>query len=457
MKANFQISAFSEALSYHHHNPSLMYNKQTDVDEQPKELSRWSKTWPLMLFLILGICNAVSMKIAFIMEAQGLPQFGYHEFQKPWWITMTTFAGQAMATLVYFIMTLRDPSLFKIQSLSFKNFCEFSLPALSDAFEGIVSSVCVVFVGVSIDSMMKSGTLVGVSLISRFIFKRRYPCYKWVAIVFVVIALTMVGAAGIISADESTTIKGSTVVVAIIIVLKFVSQVGYSVKICYEEYFSQQRGYHPVMISGIEGIWSTIISAFICMPIAQHLPGEEGNGIREDTLDTFEMLRNSVALDIMTVIVILLGFVYSIASITLISRTSGVVRTLMEAFRTFLIWMVQFILFYSLRESESLYKYRLAGEEWTLGSYIQLSGFIVMTISIMAYNKIPKYPCINYDQEEGDKMKEAKKNDRSETATGTGNVNLEPLLQIEVPTYENSTTTYEKSSDESPDAEAKTV
>jgi hypothetical protein len=70
----------------------------------------------------------------------------------------------------------------------------------------------------------------------------------------------------------------------------------------------------------------------------------------------------------------------------------------MEAFRTFLIWMVQFALFYGLRTSKDpeVYKFRMAGEEWTTGAWVQLGGFLLMTFSLFTYNGIPHYPCFNY-------------------------------------------------------------
>ena len=361
----------------------------------------WYKTWPMLFFLIIGIANAILMKLIFIYEAYGEPQYGLHKFQKPWWVTMITFFGMALMVFPYMVMVIFDRKnnprqLKELTDLRFRDFCEFVIPALVDIFENIVSAVCVVFVSVSIDSMMKSGTLVGVSLISRWIFKVHYPWYKWISIIFVVIALTMVGAAGIINAGESTTISTSRVWVAVIIVLKFISQVGYAIRISYEEYFARVKGYHPVMICGLEGCWSTSISAFVFMPISHYLPGPEGNGIHEDSIDTLKMVGNSVPIFVISVIMILLGGIYNSVSATLISRTSAVVRTLMEAFRTFLIWMVQFMIFYTFRTNESLYPYRLAGEEWGMGSYVQLAGFIIMTISVLAYNKIPQYPCCDY-------------------------------------------------------------
>jgi hypothetical protein len=85
---------------------------------------------------------------------------------------------------IYIVISYRarkqgNDKLILVHHLSCKEFCEFAIPAFSDAFEGIVSAVCIVFVGVLIDSMMKSGTLVGVSLISRWIFNQHYDTWQW--------------------------------------------------------------------------------------------------------------------------------------------------------------------------------------------------------------------------------------------------------------------------------------
>ncbi|KAK8841913.1 hypothetical protein M9Y10_026865 [Tritrichomonas musculus] len=166
----------------------------------------------------------------------------------------------ALVVPIYAIMCINDykkklNKLIQLTDLIFKDFAEFAIPAMSDVFENIVSAVCVVFVGVSIDSMMKSGMLVGVSLISRWVFHVHYALYKWVSIEFVVVAMILVVASGII-----TTSKGWF---ALIVALKFISQVGYAVRISYEEYFARVKHYHPIMICGLEGCWSTFISAFI--------------------------------------------------------------------------------------------------------------------------------------------------------------------------------------------------
>jgi hypothetical protein len=376
---------------------------QSHRESDQENWTCWQKVWPQFFFLLFGIANAVTMKFAFICESQGLPQWGVHQFQKPWFLTTICFFAMMCALPLYVVYSTwqhkrGNSELILVHHLTLKEFCEFAIPAASDAFEGIVSAVCIVFVGVSIDSMMKSGTLIGCSLIARWIFKQHYHRWQWIAIAGVVIALTIVGASGIVSAGSSSTIKAARGWVAVIIALKFVSQVGYAVKISYEEYFVQRRGYHPIMICGIEGMWSFIMCGLICQPIAQYMPGEEGNGIREDTLDTFEMIKNDLSLIGLVVFSWFLGITYNCVSTTLIGRTSAVIRTLMEAFRTLLIWLTQFAIYYGLRtvKDPEINKFKMAGEEWSIGGYVQLAGFLLMTYSLFMYNGIPKYPCFNY-------------------------------------------------------------
>jgi hypothetical protein len=185
--------------------------------------------------------------------------------------------------------------------------------------------------------------------------------------------------------------------VGLIIGLKLVSQMGYAVKISYEEYFVQKKFYHPIMICGVEGVWSFFICT-VCLVIAQYMPGEEGNGIHENTLDTFEMVKNNLSLIALIFFAWFLGITYNCVSTTLIGRTSAVIRTLMEAFRTLLIWLIQFAIYYGLEAAKnpSVKRFMMAGEEWSVGSFVQMAGFILMTFSLFMYNGIPKYPCFNY-------------------------------------------------------------
>jgi hypothetical protein len=70
----------------------------------------------------------------------------------------------------------------------------------------------------------------------------------------------------------------------------------------------------------------------------------------------------------------------------------------MEAFRTFLIWLTQLAIFYGLTvcSDPEIRKFRMAGEQWANGSWAQLIGFALTTISMLVYNGITQCPCFNY-------------------------------------------------------------
>lgn len=47
------------------------------------------------------------------------------------------------------------------------------------------------------------------------------------------------------------------------------------------------------MVVGAEGVWGSLLMFGIMLPLVQWLPGAEGQGIHEDSIDTLVMLRNS--------------------------------------------------------------------------------------------------------------------------------------------------------------------
>lgn len=82
-----------------------------------------------------------------------------------------------------------------------------------------------------------------------------------------------------------------------------------------------------VLIVGLEGMWGTIFTVCVFLPITQFIVGKEENGVHEDTLDAFK------------IVYVLMCNVTNI--------TSAIVRTILEDLRTLCIWVVKIILFYS--------------------------------------------------------------------------------------------------------------
>lgn len=56
----------------------------------------------------------------------------------------------------------------------------------------------------------------------------------------------------------------------------------------------------PLKIVGFEGVFGTLFMVLLLLPIAYFLPGPEGVGFHENTLDTLKMIGSSRALQVGT-------------------------------------------------------------------------------------------------------------------------------------------------------------
>ncbi|OHT09418.1 hypothetical protein TRFO_21646 [Tritrichomonas foetus] len=346
---------------------------------------------PSLLFICLGVLNALLEKSLYQQEALGLPKYGVHKCSKPHFFCSIGFAGMGCAVFFYILMTKLWPSKFEsIKKVSWKQFSEFLIPATFDLMQGTMSSVTIAFVGLSFDYMMRCGTLVGVTIIAKIYFKKKFHTYQWVAIGIIISALIIIGLSSMILADQSSTINVPPKVALSIIFLKFLAQFCYSIKLSYEQYFSQDIKLNPTLVVGLEGSLSTLMEFLIVLPIVHFLPGEEGNGIHEDFFDTIEMMKNSKTVLILMLSGMVWCGVYNVFAVSLTEASSAVTRTLLESFRTFIIWGIQIAIFYICSSSESLKKYSSLGEEWCKGSFLQLGGYIVMIIGILLYYGHPR-------------------------------------------------------------------
>lgn len=55
----------------------------------------------------------------------------------------------------------------------------------------------------------------------------------------------------------------------------------------------------PLKIVGFEGIFGSLFMLCLLLPVAYYLPGPEGYGLHENTLDTLHMIKSSKGLQVM--------------------------------------------------------------------------------------------------------------------------------------------------------------
>ena len=60
-------------------------------------------------------------------------------------------------------------------------------------------------------------------------------------------------------------------------------------QITFEDYFLSSMDVPALKIVGFEGLWGAGVMLLILLPLVQLLPGKEGNGLHENSLDTLHV------------------------------------------------------------------------------------------------------------------------------------------------------------------------
>lgn len=60
-------------------------------------------------------------------------------------------------------------------------------------------------------------------------------------------------------------------------------------QITFEDFFLSSMDISPLKIVGFEGLWGSLAMVVVLLPLVQHLPGAEGGGLHEDSIDTLHV------------------------------------------------------------------------------------------------------------------------------------------------------------------------
>ncbi|OHT14390.1 hypothetical protein TRFO_43078 [Tritrichomonas foetus] len=369
-----------------------------------KQAPRWQQIYAIPGMLIFGTATVVTQKFLFEHEANGLEQYGYHSFRKPWFQTDTMFMGMTLSLLAYLILGKKDHNEVAVgepmkTGPKWKLYLSSSLPAICDLTATSLMNVQLLYINASVWQMLRGSMVIFSSIFCAFILKRPHYPYMWWAIVGVVCALTVVGCAAVCStgAGKEGVSQGKTIMA---IFLTIAAQLVQATQLVIEDFLLHDLDTHPLQLVGLKGFWGFVFCSSICLPAVQFLPGTEGNGIHEDIRDTFAMMGDSPVLLAFVILYIFFILCYNIGGMLVINVFSAVHRTILEGLRTLCIWAVQLIIFYSIRNSKYGEKHGAnLGEEWNRWSFMQLSGFLLLFTSTLLYNKIIRLPCFYYPDE----------------------------------------------------------
>ncbi|OHT17065.1 hypothetical protein TRFO_41338 [Tritrichomonas foetus] len=388
------------------------------------EVPRWQKLTAIPGMLFFGTCTVVIQKFLFEQKAQGLDKYGGpHKFNKPWFQTNSMFIGMLLALVVYEVQRIfqnrkrrqqqgliTDDSLASIgrndshdSKAHIKMYFYVAAPASCDLLATALSNIGLLSIQASVWQMLRGSMVLFSSIFCAFILKRPHFPYMWWSVLLVTVALVIVGAAAVSSTGVGKAgVSASSVTIAIFLTIG--AQLIQASQIVVEDFLMHDLTASPILIVGLEGLWGTILTCSIFLPITQFaFKGmEEGNGVHEDTMDTFAMIGNSSILIVFVIFYVLVILVYNVMAMFVTNITSAVVRTILEGLRTLCIWIVQLIIFYAIRGKDYGNQHPELGEEWNKWSWMQLAGFLLLFTGMLLYNRILELPVFKYPPKPGE-------------------------------------------------------
>lgn len=272
----------------------------------------------------------------------------------------------------------------KPSKLVYLGLCLFDLTASA------IGGIGLVYIDASSNQMLRGSSVVFTAVASRFILRRTLSLKQWSGIMAVVAGLALVGMCGLFRAHHTLVpaagspvashnqVSPSGALLGLMLVLA--GSALNSIQNVFEELLVKRVGSDSIdalEIVGWEGVFGTVLTGGIVLPIVQAMPGSNCGSV-ESTADSWYLLTHSSL-----VFWLVVGYTLSLAfmnaySVVLSKEVSAVFRQLINALRVVFIWAISILMFY-------VWTQRTMGEGWDAYSYFQLAGFALLLLGTIMY------------------------------------------------------------------------
>lgn len=249
-----------------------------------------------------------------------------------------------------------------------------------DCFGSGLQTFALFFVTPSIYCLARNATVIFVALFNVYYLKKKLLRFQILSIVLITIGFLLVAIASIVysqPADHASSFSFMSFVGILCLLLSLVVQ-GFTYN--YQEKLLSQYEIHPLQMVGMESLVGSIVCTVLfgitSLVTCSHSEFcEVGNGGPIDSPPTaFRALTQNYAL----VYFLLIAFsvtVFNFVGLVITKYSGAVLRVVLEALRTILIWILSLIIgFESLKPAPKL--------------VIEICGFLLLILGNLIYNKI---------------------------------------------------------------------
>ena len=232
----------------------------------------------------------------------------------------------------------------------------------------------------SIYQMMRGFIVVITSILAVLFLGRKQYMHHVGSLIFIVIAVVLVGLAGIYGPDNKDDSgddsgAGTTVLgVTLIIIAQFFTG---------GQFITEEKilsGYYldPLLVVGLEGMWGCIWYA-ILLPIFQNIDCSNPDfcpyGCVEDTKAVFHEMGDHPEIIVYSCLIIVSIACFNATGVAVTKYASAPQRSTIDTCRTLFVWIVAMI---------------QGQEKWM---WSEFGGFVILVIATLTYNEILILPC----------------------------------------------------------------
>lgn len=352
-------------------------------------VSLGQKTYIISGLLILGAGSSVTMKIMLNLHAPGYNQ-EVHNYDKPFMQSILMFFAMSFALVINRFWDVEKNGEKRFSS-TFREKVIVAIPASFDLIASTIMTFGLIFINVSIFQMLR-GSMVVFSVIFSFIFFHTIPqSHQWLGIFGTIFALVMIAIAGVYipSPDTQTSYPvGKKILGSFLVIISQMIQAG---QIVVEQYILKDIHLSSLSVVGWEGINGLLMMIFFACPFALICPGDQPSPLGpclENIGDSLQQMFRSGYIVLTSCLFMLFVLGLNIFGMLVTAFSSATFRTIMEAVRTLMVWIVMLMSYAAGAPF---------GEQWTNWSFLELFGFIVLVLSALIYNGILKLPCFEYE------------------------------------------------------------
>eukprot|EP00195_Chlamydomonas_chlamydogama_P015203 CAMPEP_0202889878 /NCGR_PEP_ID=MMETSP1392-20130828/425_1 /ASSEMBLY_ACC=CAM_ASM_000868 /TAXON_ID=225041 /ORGANISM="Chlamydomonas chlamydogama, Strain SAG 11-48b" /LENGTH=450 /DNA_ID=CAMNT_0049573309 /DNA_START=124 /DNA_END=1476 /DNA_ORIENTATION=+ len=341
--------------------------------------------------ITFGTTTSLFAKIVYELQSVGLDgQKKY--FHKPWAMTSVMFLGMSLCLpLAYWEQhkkkraqseaeqpLLSNPDEAAKPRSELRDALMLSIPTAFDLLATILMNIGLLYVTASVYQMMRGAEMLFAALFAVTFLKRSLNKYHLMGLLCCVAGISLVGSSSLLSGEGSATQIISQEQMLLGMGLIIISQAVQAAQLTFEDFFMADMNIPAMKIVGYEGVFGVVGTLIIMAPIAYHMKGVEGEGFHENILDTLEMIRNSRQLAVILAIDMLALLAYNVTGMMVTGHSGAVFRTVLETMRTLFVWLVDLMLYYG--------GFGL-GESWSVYSWLQLAGFVVLVTGTLVYGR----------------------------------------------------------------------